>query len=155
MLNLENATPYLLQHGLITPATVIDGNLSVRSVVRRNRNLFVTRDDGPGYLLKQPDGEDAVHSLQREAAFCSFCHAEPAVAPLREWIPALRHLNVAGGVVGLELFPGARTLWSHYASFPPEAFPAEVAGGTGRALGTVHRLFRAPELRGDPRLGWM
>jgi len=155
VLNLEDAPPYLLQHGLITPSTVTDGNLSVSSVVRRNRNLFVTRDDGPGYLLKQPDGPDSVNSLQREAGFCSFCHAEPAAEPLREWIPPLRHLDLAHCVVGLELFPGATPLWTHYAGFSAEEFPVEVPRRVGQALGTVHSLFRAPELRQDPRLAWM
>jgi len=155
VLTLEDATPYLLEHGLITPSTVIEGNLSVSSVVRRNRNLFVTRVDGPGYLLKQPDGEDSVNSLQREAAFCAFCHAEPATESLRRWVPVLRHVDSARHVLGLELFPGARPLWTHYSGFAPGHFPAGVPAGLGEAMGTVHRLFRAPELREDPRLAWM
>lgn len=55
MLNVDNAIPYLLEHDLIDPTWIIDGDLTIRCAARRNRNLRVEGPDGAGYLIKQAD----------------------------------------------------------------------------------------------------
>jgi hypothetical protein len=82
MLSVDNATGYLLEHGLIDPQSIIDGDLTIESIARRNRNLRVGGSRGAGYLIKQADAlqQPQPHTLDNEAAFLEFCRGEPAVA---------------------------------------------------------------------------
>ena len=41
MLSVDGATALLVERGLIDPAWIIDGALTIKSVARRNRNLRV------------------------------------------------------------------------------------------------------------------
>ena len=60
------------------------GDLLVTSALRRNRNLRVTRRDGPGYLVKQSDDPGFGGTLLKcEASFYRLCHTLPAAAPTR------------------------------------------------------------------------
>ncbi len=48
MLSVDDATAFLVERGLIDPAWIIDGVLTIKSAARRNRNLRV---EGAGRWL--------------------------------------------------------------------------------------------------------
>lgn len=153
MLTIDDAVPYLLERGLVTRRSILEGDLAVIEATRRNRNLRVERTDGPGYLIKQPD--DAFrgqHTLWREAAFYHLCHREPALAAVREALPRLLYFDPAGPLLALELLDRPRNLWEHYSAFPPAQFPVVAARALGRTLGAAHRAFRPLVEAADPRL---
>lgn len=157
MLGLDDALAYLLARGLVTPETVLEGELLIASAARRNRNLRVSRKDGAGFLIKQPDdpAHGAAYTLRCEAAFYSFCAAEPAAAELTALLPRLVYFDPDRALVALELYEEAETLWRYYAKFEPAAFPASAAAALGRALGTLHRVLRVPGAGSDERLSWL
>ncbi|WP_437752167.1 phosphotransferase [Sorangium sp. So ce1389] len=157
MLTADTSTPYLLENGLVAARSILDGDLTITSAARRNRNLRVTRKDGPGYLVKQPDelGSEGLHSLHLEAAFYAFCQEEPAVADLSALLPRMVHFDRPRALIALELLEDATPLWGYYSRFAPDDLPAPVMDLLGRALGTAHRVLGTPALRRDPRLGWM
>ena len=82
MLSVDGATSFLIQRGLIDPAWIVDGALTIRTIARRNRNLRVEGPGGAGFLIKQPDnpGEGDYYALRREAAFHRFCVEETPFA---------------------------------------------------------------------------
>ncbi|HKI02260.1 MAG TPA: phosphotransferase [Thermoanaerobaculia bacterium] len=157
MLNIDNAAPYLLERGLVTVQSILEGDLSVVSVARRNRNLRVERRDGIGYLIKQPDGpsEGTRHTLWREAGFFDLCHREPALGEVREIVPRLVHFDPQGPLLAFELLERPANLWEHYSASQAAAFPVETARAVGRALGTVHRALQPLLAANDPRLGFL
>lgn len=55
MLNVDSLAWYLLDRALIDVSWIIDSNLTIRSVARRNRNLKVEGPRGSGLFLKQAD----------------------------------------------------------------------------------------------------
>ena len=55
MLDVDNAVPYLIEHGLIQLDWILSGELTIRSAARRNRNLRVEGPGGAGCFVKQPD----------------------------------------------------------------------------------------------------
>ena len=92
MLDVDDAAPFLLDRGLVDVGAILDGDLAIASVARRNRNLRVDCRGG-GYLLKQPgDPTEGGHAtLRAEAAFYAHCHSTPAAGPMLEVLPRLAH----------------------------------------------------------------
>jgi Ser/Thr protein kinase RdoA (MazF antagonist) len=156
MLDVDTATPYLLDKKLIDPAAVLDGELTVISAARRNRNLRVETPAG-GYLIKQPDDptHGGQHTLRAEAAFYSFCQQEPAAAAMAEVLPRLVFFDPDRSLIALELLPGATPLWQRFRATGPQAFPFEIGRQVGQALGVVHRTFRDPAVLSAPDLAWL
>lgn len=152
MLTIDDAVPYLLDHGLVTVRSIVEGDLAVITAARRNRNLRIERGDGPGYLIKQPDApvQGGPHTLWREAAFYDLLQREPALAELRESVPRLLFFDPAGPLLALELLEKPANLWEHYSAFPPDRFPVDAARAVGRALGAFHRAGRALLQSADP-----
>jgi hypothetical protein len=157
MLDVDSATPFLLGQGLVDVASIIDGDLTVTSAARRNRNLQVRVRGGRGYLVKQPDDPTAGghHTLRSEAAFYAFCEQEPAVALMAAVIPRLLYYDPDQSVLAVEFYDDAAPLWQHFWSLDGQPFPVGVARALGRGLATVHRVFRLPGPGDDPRLGWL
>ena len=55
MLDVDSAVPFLLEHGLVERDWIVNGELTLCSAARRNRNLRIEGPGGAGYLIKQPD----------------------------------------------------------------------------------------------------
>lgn len=68
MLSQREVVPYLLSRGLLTSQSIVEGDLVVDDVSRRNHNFLVASASGR-YLLKQAVGPDRVRTISREAAF--------------------------------------------------------------------------------------
>ncbi|RMH22855.1 MAG: aminoglycoside phosphotransferase family protein [Acidobacteria bacterium] len=144
MLSTDDAVYYLLDHRLVSNASIVGGALVIASAARRHQNLRVERRDGPGYLIKQPPAGDpaAAATLWREAAFYDLCHRRQDLAEVRALLPRLVHLDAAVPLFALELLARSAHLWQRYEEGAAEAFPTPVAAALGGALGTVHRVFR-------------
>ena len=151
-LDVDTAVTYLLECKLVDTAAIVAGDLTVRSALRRNRNLRVERRRGPGYLLKQPDpGEwGGARTLSTEAGFFHLCQEEPAAAAVAEFVPLLCHHDPAGPALVFELLVGAENLWHTYSARPASEFPVEIPRALGRAVGTVHAAFGSPPLADHP-----
>lgn len=157
MLNVDTTPRYLIDRGLMTVQSILDGDLIVSSAMRRNRNLRVKRKQEPGYLLKQPDDPSTGGqvTLRNEAAFYALCQDDDRCAPLREFLPRLRYFDPAESIVVLELIAEAKPLAAYYAAHDGEPFPTAAPRAAGRALATLHRTFRAFDPATEPRVAWM
>jgi hypothetical protein len=142
-LTVDNVVDYLIDRQLINAADIVDGDLEVIDVGRRNQNLMVTRKNGPSYLIKQAGaGEPGTDlTVRSEAAFYSDCQSNPDAEEVRRIVPALQDWDRESNTLALELVSG-RSLWAHYASLPASEFASDVGGPLGHALGTLHRTFR-------------
>ncbi|HYV46117.1 MAG TPA: phosphotransferase [Myxococcaceae bacterium] len=157
MLDVDSAIPYLMAQGLLGGAAIIDGELTVTSMARRNRNLKVQGPAGNSYLIKQPDGPagGGGRTLRHEASFYTFCHEHLDDTPVPSLLPRLAHFDSAIPLLALELLGDALPLWQHCRARTAADFPRETARALGRALGTVHATFRPLALAGDDRLRWL
>lgn len=157
MLNLDNAVFYLLERGLVTVGSIVEGDLAIVSVTRRNRNLRVERGDGPGYLIKQPEdpSQGTRHTLWREAGFFDLLQREPALNEVREVVPRLLHFDPQGPLLAFELLEKPANLWEHYGAAEAAQFPVATARELGRCLGTVHRVLRPLAAADDPGLRFL
>jgi Ser/Thr protein kinase RdoA (MazF antagonist) len=157
MLDVDSATGYLLDHGLIDAGAIVDGELTVVSAARRHRNLRVDGPAGTGYLLKQADAlaEAGRETLRNEAAFYAFCREEPAAAPVARLLPRLVRFDPDPPLLALELVRGSAPLGERLAAPGGQPLVTAPARAAGAALATAHRTFRGLEPAGGARLGWL
>jgi len=156
MLDVDTAVPYLLDKKLIQQDAVLNGELTVTSAARRNRNLRVETTAG-GYLIKQPDDptQGGQRTLRAELDFYAFCQREPALAAMAELLPRLVFFDPDRSLFALELLPAATSLWQRFWATGPQGFPIETGRRLGRTLGVVHRTFRDPAVLTAPALAWL
>jgi Phosphotransferase enzyme family len=154
MLSVDGATAFLLERGLIDPAWIIDGVLTIRTVARRNRNLRVEGPGGTGFLIKQPDnpGEGDHDPLRREAAFHRFCTEETALRAISTFMPRLVSSDNAETLLVFDLIAEATSLWSRLQAGAEEQVTVDAARMLGQALGTLHRNLCLSDWQDDPRL---
>jgi hypothetical protein len=157
MLDVDNVVPFLLDHGLVQRNWILDGELTIRSAARRNRNLRIEGPGGNGCLIKQPDelSHASRRTLANEACFYQFCHEEEAARSVSAYLPRLTLRDHERGLHAIELIPNARPLHAHHLPGASSAVPVEPSESLGRGLGTLHRVFRRPGLADDPRLDWL
>jgi len=142
-LTVDTVVPYLLGRGLVSEADIVDGDLEVVDVGRRNENLKVIRKRDMSYVLKQPGaGEPETElTIRREAALYGYLQVARSAGRLRRFLPGLCGWDEDRCLLALELVEG-RQLWGHYAATVAPDFPADAAAPLGVALGTIHDFFR-------------
>ncbi len=157
MLDVDHVLPFLIDHQLITPDWILDGDLTIRSLARRNRNLMIEGPGGRGYLIKQPDrtAPDTHRTLEAEAGFYEYCRQSASVRELSRWLPPFAIRDDRHGAIVLELLPDAQPLQVHHLEGRPGELRAGPSAALGRALGTLHRLFDETRLGDQPGGGWL
>jgi Ser/Thr protein kinase RdoA (MazF antagonist) len=139
ILTSRTIVPYLLDHGLLSPAEVVDGDLVVADMSRRNRNFRVHRGGRPGLFIKQPhDWEPhSADTLRREASCYLLARDDPDFAALGELLPRFVHWDPQAYALALELLPTHESLGDYHRRHG--AFPVEMAERLGAMLGSYHR----------------
>lgn len=57
-INIDNVVTYLLEHKLINNNSIVDGDLQIFDVSRKNKNIKVIRKNDTSFLLKQSNPTD-------------------------------------------------------------------------------------------------
>jgi Phosphotransferase enzyme family len=157
MLTVDSVASFLLDRGLIDVSWIIDGDLTIRSAARRNRNLRVEGPSGSGFFIKQPDDPDegGHETLRCEAAFYQFCRQAPDFAPLTRFVPRLVASEIEPPVLVIDLVPDGVSLWSELKKHTFDGHALETARSLGEVLGTIHRVLRVTDLGQSPYLAWL
>ena len=145
LLSLKNVAPYLLECGLIRPEVIIEGDLLILEMPRRNLNFKVIRKQGPGWFVKQIQvwNPQISAEMQREAACYWLPRQDRAFAPLAALVPKYAHYNAARNILITELLPDGESISDYHRRLG--RFPVEVAEALGRMQAAYHQL-------GDGRL---
>ena len=148
MLSARELVPYLLEHGLLDGAQVVDGVVTIADVSRRNANVAVTAGDGPGYLVKQGSSADTRMTVANEAGAYQYLagSGEPDMA---RYVPRLYGYDPDSSLLVLELVAGGEDFRAYH--YRTGRFSKTLAAELGRALGLVHRATRTEE---QPDDGW-
>jgi hypothetical protein len=152
VLSPSNLAYYLLERGLVSFDSVVDGDFLVVDVSCRNRNFKVIRKAGPSYFVKQVKTWEpqSLASLHREATCYWLSEQDSDFAPLRPLLPRYHGYDPGSHVLVVELMPGVESVAERHRRLG--AFPTDVAAQLGHALGTYHRDV-ATRLRHDARDG--
>jgi hypothetical protein len=142
MVDVESVIRYLVDRRLIDRFWIIDGDLEIRCIVRRNRNLEVRGPGGTGLFLKRPDRSvsGGLGTIAREAAFHQACRGHPGLAPLLEHIPRLVEFDETQPALIFDLIPDAAKFASLLEAGEIPDAAADAAAALGSRLGLLHRL---------------
>jgi Ser/Thr protein kinase RdoA (MazF antagonist) len=134
-LNAANVAHFLIGRGLLSPESVVRGDLTILDSSRRNRNFRVIRDGTPSLFIKQMrDAQpDAMMTLRREAACYERARDDPALSRL---MPRLIAYDSARHLLIVELLPDAESLADRYVR--ERTLPVEIGRMLGEALGVYH-----------------
>lgn len=135
----ENLVYYLLERGLVTRESVVNGGVEIAEASSRNRNFKVRQRTGQGYFLKQVRRWDpeTIRTLQTEAQCYRLAAQDRLFADLAGIVPRFCFYDPRRSVLATELVDGAETIAEHH--FRNNAFPVELAEQLGQAFGNYHR----------------
>lgn len=135
----NNICYYLLERGLITAESVVDGDFMVIDVSRRNRNFKIIRRQFPSFFIKQIQNWEpqAVATLQCEATCYWLAQNDSDLSGLALLTPRYHLYDPSRHILITELLPEAENLSDYHRRL--SKFPVEIAVKIGRALGTYHR----------------
>ncbi len=139
ILNLQNLVYYLLERGLVTRESVVNGAVEISEIARRNSNFRVRQRNGPGYFLKQARSAEpeALRTLRAEAQCYELIAKHECFADVAEIAPHFHSYDQRRAVLTTELLDAAETITEHH--FRNNSFPVEAADQLGRAFGNYHR----------------
>jgi Ser/Thr protein kinase RdoA (MazF antagonist) len=133
MLEQSAIAHYLLSLGLVKPQEVVDGDLTILDVSRRNCVYLAATGAGTAYVVKQAMPSSA-ETLSHEAAVLRSLAADPEVAGL---VPAVVHHDPEAARLVLRTPTGGRDWSDHHGTGRFPRIPARVLG---RALAALHRV---------------
>jgi hypothetical protein len=145
ILSSKNVIPYLLERGILTPTSVVNGDVQVVEASRRNRNFKLMRQDSPGLFIKQVQlwDQPTTTALRREAVCCWMATKETSFAPLTEVVPKYEFYDPVLNILVTGLVPGAENLSEHH--YRLGRFPTETAAALGCSLRRYHGLMTQVE----------
>jgi thiamine kinase-like enzyme len=147
ILNTKNVAHYLMERGLVTRASLVDGDLSIVETTRRNKNYKIIRRKSPAYFVKQVQKWDAqaIASLRCESSCYWLASNDPDFAALAPLLPPYFDFDVAANILVLGLLPGSESLTDFHRR--RGEFPLETAGELAKILATCHAQIPARALK--------
>jgi aminoglycoside phosphotransferase (APT) family kinase protein len=133
VLDQSEAVSYLLGRGLVEACSVVDGDIVVREVSRRNCNFAVDAGDAPSYLLKQGFGPEGAATVAHEAAV--YERLSVAGGAMEAYLPRFHGYDAGECVLILELVRGAEDLGTYHRR--RRRFSTTLASAVGDALGRL------------------
>lgn len=135
----RNLLRHLLARGLVSPNSVVDGDLIVVDASGRNRNFKVLRKNNPSFFVKQIRNwnPQAAAMLQCEAACYWLARNDPDFSALEPLIPELYDFDQERQVLTTAFISNGEDLWEHLRR--TGEISIAVAGELGRCLGKFHR----------------
>ena len=139
LLSANTVTHYLIERGLVSLDTVVDGDLIVVESSSRNRNFKIILKSSPGFFVKQAQQWDsqATGLLQREASCYWLAANDPGFASLASHVPHFELYDPARRILVMELLPDGENLRDYHRRLA--AFPLTVAAHLGQIIGTYHQ----------------
>jgi Ser/Thr protein kinase RdoA (MazF antagonist) len=133
MLEQSDIAHYLLSLGLVKPRAVVEEDLTIIDVSRRNCVFVASTGDGPTHVVKQGLPHTA-HTLDHEAAVLRALARKPQLA---QQVPSVAHHDPDAACLVLRSPPRARDWSEHHRD---GRFRVGMAGGLGRALAALHAI---------------
>jgi thiamine kinase-like enzyme len=138
ILNTKNVADYLMERGLVTRSSVVDGDLWIVESTRRNRNYKIIRRQSPAYFVKQVQNWDAqaIASLRCESSCYWLARNDADYAALAPLLPPYYDFDAAANILVLGLLSGSESLTDYHRRLGE--FPLEMAAELAKILAGCH-----------------
>ena len=134
MLDQSDVIRYLLDRGLLSARTVVDGQVIVRDLSSRNQIFVVDGGDPSSFVLKQGTSPEGVAAVAHEAAVYQLLHRRGD--RFRRYLPTVWEDEASGQVLILSKGSGDRDLRVHQVR--TGRCSRTLAASIGDGLGTLH-----------------
>ena len=137
LLNARTIVPFLVDRVLLDARAIVEGDVEVVNMSRRNLNFHVKTTVGPNYLVKQGVDFERIESIEREAAFLQNA-ADPLGDDLvRSQLPTVRLWDADHNVLVFLLASETHSFAEHH--LRTGQISSGLASQAGTALGQLHR----------------
>lgn len=146
LLGIDNAAAYLVARGLIEARSIVEGDLKIVDMSRRNRNLQILRHNDASLLLKQPSSAGANNSImaiKKEALLYLLMQTDADFMALKEIAPRIFDFDDRENVMVTEFIDKARSWNEHnyHSSTSAEPVSKEESAELGRMMAAYHKAF--------------
>jgi 5-methylthioribose kinase len=143
VITIDNVTPYLLHQGLLNTESIVDNDLMIIDVSKKNRNLKIIREHYPSYLLKQSNiaSEDSRVNIQREANIYALIQENPEFKSIRQIVPRFFKFDEELDLLVTELITNGNPLNEYIYGSPKTEFINVLAARLGNVMASFHRIF--------------
>jgi aminoglycoside phosphotransferase (APT) family kinase protein len=138
VLTIDAVVPFLRDRGLLDASVIVDDDVRVADVSRRNRNFTVVVGAGPRYLVKQGQHDSP---LQREAHVYGWLARNDEYGELARIAPHYRLYDEPADTMVLDLVDDSESLFEHHAR--RRRISAAVGRALGEAVATLHQATKA------------
>lgn len=138
LMKTQEVIPYLLGCKLLGTEAVIEGDLVVFDVSRRNKNFKVITKNGPSYLLKEGMEQNSKRTLTNEAAVYQRLHTGNQSNEIQQFIPRFFKFDPESNCLVLELLVEAQDLWEYHTK--NSHFSTTLASKMGAGLAALHSV---------------
>ncbi len=138
-LSADSVVSYLVEHGLLDARAIVDGDVEVVDMSRRNANYRVTTTLGQDLLVKQGVGTDRSATVEREAVFLQNTASSLGSDPSRSHLPPIRLWDSDHSVLVFSLISQTHSLAEHH--LRSGRISSGIAGRAGAALRRLHHSF--------------
>ena len=136
MLLHDDVLRYMLQKGLLDASDVVDYDLTIVELSRRNQLFKIYRRDRPGLIVKQGPTPEGQVMVTREGKIYDFLHANRGGTSIVKYLVSCYGYDEANQVLLLELPLESRALDDYHVH--TGRFSVQLADQMGRALAALH-----------------
>ena len=149
MLTIETIHRKLIDLGLISKASIMNGDYEATSIQRRNRNIHVKTLTEGSYLIKQvfSQSSDNSKTLTKEIQFYHYMLENPLL--FAELTATPRFVDIAETLLIVDYFVDSVPLWKYYRSQAAKDIPQQTVSALGKMLGRFHRHASLSEINTD------
>ena len=106
ILTLDNTISYLLRKKLINRKSIVQGDLRILDVSRKNRNIEVISRNGKSDLIKQAKLGDmfSAKTIKREFQLYQLIESDFRLSELRSVIPTVVDFDTEQNILIIELY---------------------------------------------------
>ncbi|MDE1812252.1 MAG: hypothetical protein KGH85_05230 [Thaumarchaeota archaeon] len=126
---------------MISTKNIVEGDLKIVDVSRKNRNIKIIRKEGTSFFLKQPNISDESDSItiKREALFYTKTQLENDFLQLKNFVPRIMDFDEDKNIMVTELLNGLSL--NEYNYFISKGIIRyEDAADLGRIFATLHSI---------------
>ena len=140
-IELNDMVHYLIGRGVVNKSSIIDGDITIVDIIRRNKNIKVQLPNENGYFIKQANNTDfhSKETLSREAKCYLLSNSDDQFLPLKNLMPSFVDYNSTDNILIIELLSNSENLKElHYRL---GNFDEENAAKVGEILGNYHKTY--------------
>lgn len=143
ILSIHNVCNYLIQNGLVSLKSVVEGDLMVRDASSRNTNFLINQFEvgGKKLLIKQPDIEDEkyVNDMKVEAEVYECISKNSAFSKIRKFVPKIHHYDNQNFILVMEQLTGVCRVFDY--QFHGRNYPdKEIVQTMASILARFHKI---------------